>query len=97
MERLRIINYHERGLAVRFISKIFEYELLSLSSVRLIPLTCATPLEPNFMLVERTRCHIFVFSKITDTMSDMRSRSYRESISQELPVHLANETNVGNK
>ena len=57
-------------------------------SVRLIPSTCAIPLDPSFMLVVRTWCHVFELSKITGTVLDMKSRSYRESIAQELAAHL---------
>jgi len=88
--------YHARGLAVRFISKISVYGLFSLSSVRLTSFTWATPLEPSFMLVSRTWCHIFELSRITGTVSDMRSTSYRESIAQELAAHLAKEIKMVN-
>lgn len=40
------------------------------------------------MLVVRTWCHVFELSKITGTVLDMKSRSYRESIAQELAAHL---------
>lgn len=82
--------YHERGLAVRLMTNIFEYRLFSLRSDRLAPATWAMPLLPNFMLNDRASCHVSELSKITGIVLDMRSRSYKESMPQELAAHLIN-------
>lgn len=81
-------SYHDRGLAVLFISKRFEKRLFSLRSTRLTLSTWATPLAPNFILVVSTWYHSFELSKITGTVSDMRSISYKESMEQDFAAHL---------
>ena len=60
-------------------------------STRISPSTWATPLAPNFILVDSIRCHTFELSRITGTVSDIRSISYKESMAQELAAHLPNE------
>lgn len=81
-------TYQERGLAVLFMRKIYEYWLLSLRSARVTPATWATPLEPIFRLVDRICDHISELSRITGTVFDMSFKSYKESIAQELAAHL---------
>ena len=83
-----VIIYHARGLAVLFISKRFAYREFSLSSTRSTPSTWAEPLAPSFIVVDNTWCHNSELSKITGIFLDIRSKSYKESIAQEVAIHL---------
>lgn len=49
------------------------------------------------MLVDRTLYHSFELSKITGTVSDISSVSYKESMAQELASHLAHKIKLKSK
>ena len=82
--------YQARGLAVRFNMRAVEYRGFCLSSALLIPCTCDTPPTSNFILLDTISCHVLELSRITGTVLDISSISYRDSIAQELSSHLQN-------
>lgn len=53
------------------------------------------PLDPNFMLVDSTWCHISELSSITGIVSDIRSMSYNESIAHDDASHLPYQASLG--